>query len=145
MIEPKELPNEYVSIRQIWLQNINRCSEAISNQAKPDASNEADFQEVGVRTVVHTIETLYYSLVDFGQAIVRTEVDDYREKSYIPELNKIWDKYKQGKTAVSKCWKEQARLSENLFNFIIKTLNKYELLFSERPQGFSNVVMEVVE
>jgi len=43
MIEQKEIPSEFVSIRQIWLQNISRCSEAISNRAKPDASHEAEW------------------------------------------------------------------------------------------------------
>ncbi|MCJ7571087.1 MAG: hypothetical protein MUO82_04325 [Candidatus Thermoplasmatota archaeon] len=46
--------------------------------------------------------------------------------------------------SVSKCWSEQARLSERLFNFIIKTLNKYGMLFEEQPQGFSNVEMKSV-
>ena len=81
MIENKELPSEYVSIRQIWLQSISRCSDAISNKAKPDASHEANWQEIGNRTVVHTVNALYHSLVDYGEATVRTDVKKYRKSS----------------------------------------------------------------
>lgn len=174
MIQDKELPSEYVSIRQIWLQNISRCSEAISNKAKPDASHEANWQEIGNRTVVHTVNALYHSLVDWGEATVRTDVKKYRNVKYDPEIKNIWDLYKgniteeyvkekypdikngwdienkveelqKNRPSASRCWADNANESVKLFDFIIQTLNKYGMLFQEQPQGYSNVVMEVIE
>ena len=172
MIENKELPSEYVSIRQIWLQSISRCSDAISNKAKPDASHEANWQEIGNRTVVHTVNALYHSLVDFGEATVRTDVKKYRNKKYNPVIDNIWDLYRgniteeyvkekypdlksfeiarkkdelrENRPSGSRCWAENARESILLFDFIIQTLNKYGMLFQEQPQGYSNVEMKSV-
>lgn len=145
MIENKELPSEYVSIRQVWLQNINRCSEAISNRSKPDASEEANFQEVGNRTVVYTVGALYHSLVDYGEAIVRTEVKQYYENKYNKGIDQIWKDYKNKKLEASNSWEKTASLSIKLYDYIIQTLNKYGMLFEEQPQGYSNVIMEVIE
>ena len=170
MIENKELPSEYVSIRQIWLQSISRCSDAISNKAKPDASHEANWQEIGNRTVVHTVNALYHSLVDYGEATVRTDVKKYRNKKYNPVIDNIWDLYRgniteeyvkekypdlksfeiarkkdelrENRPSGSRCWAENARESILLFDFIIQTLNKYGMLFQEQPQGYSNVEMK---
>ena len=172
MIENKELPSEYVSIRQIWLQSISRCSDAISNKAKPDASHEANWQEIGNRTVVHTVNALYHSLVDYGEATVRTDVKKYRNKKYNPVIDNIWDLYRgniteeyvkekypdlksfeiarkkdelrENRPSGSRCWAENARESILLFDFIIQTLNKYGMLFQEQPQGYSNVEMKSV-
>jgi hypothetical protein len=130
MIENKELPSEYVSIRQVWLQNITRCSEAISNRAKPDASHEAEWQEVGARTVIYSVRALYYSLIDYGEAIVKTEVTQYK----INVLNKKLE----GKHPVGYI----ADVYETLFTKIIEVLNKYGMLFEKQPKGYSNVEMK---
>ena len=174
MIENKELPSEYVSIRQIWLQNISRCSEAISNRAKPDASEQANWQEIGNRTVVYTVDTLYHSLVDFGEAIVRTDVKKYYFDSYKKEIKHVWklwkgnitedyvrerypdlksdfdierkvEKLQEKKPSAGWCWRENADESVKLFDFIIQTLNKYGMLFQEQPKGYSNVIMEEIQ
>ena len=130
MIESKELPSEYVSIRQVWLQNITRCSEAMSNRAKPDASHEANWQEVGARTVIYTVKTLYYTLIDYGEAIVKTEVEKYKTE--------VINKKLEGKHSV----RYIADVYELLFSKIIQVLNKYGMLFEKQPEGYSNVVME---
>lgn len=133
MIENKELPSEYVSIRQVWLQNITRCSEAISNRAKPDASHEANWQEVGPRTVIYSVRALYFTLIDYGEALVKSEADRYNKEYVLP---KIKDKMPLG---------AMANLYEKFFTKIIEVLNKYGMLFEKQPEGYSNVVMEVVE
>ena len=174
MIESKELPSEYVSIRQVWLQNITRCSEAMSNRAKPDASHEAEWQEIGNRTVVYTVNSLYHSLVDFGEAIIRTDVNKYYNDTFVPDINHIWklwegniteeyvikkypelensldieekvEELKHKRPSASCCWRKNAQASIKLYDFIIQVLNKYGMLFQEQPQGYSNVIMEVVE
>ena len=169
MLENKELPSEYVSIRQVWLQNITRCSEAISNRAKPDASHEASWQEVGNRTVVYTVNSLYHSLVDFGEATIRTDVKKYFEEKYIPERNHIWKLWKgnitwdyvkerypelqswaienkvkelqKNKPSADHCWRASADEAIKLYDFIIQVLNKYGMLFESQPKGYSNVQM----
>ncbi len=70
MIEKKDIPQEYVSIRQVWLMQINRCNEAISNRAKPDSNTEAYYEAVGQRTIMYSVKALYLSLVDYGEAKV---------------------------------------------------------------------------
>lgn len=129
----KEIPIEYVSIRQIWLQNINHCCEAISNRAKPDVSQEGNFQEIGDRTVTHTVKALRYTLIDYGEAIIKTEVENYFNKVIEPQLKK------------TNSWHNVANLYQKLFEKIIEVLNKYGMLFEKQPEGYSNVVMEGIE
>ena len=174
MIENKEIPGEYVSIRQVWLQNITRCSEAISNKAKPDISDQGEWQEIGNRTVVHTIGALFHSLVDYGEATVRTDTRKYYKEKIVPEINHIWklwegnitrdyvkEKYpeiensweidskvkelKEKKPSAQRCWREHADISIQLYDFIIQVLNKYGMLFETQPKGYSNVAMEVIK
>ena len=169
----KELPSEYVSIRQVWLKNINRCSEAISNRAKPDISYEGNFQEIGNRTIVHTVNAFYHTLVDFEEATVRSDVKRYRDEKYNKNINDIWFLYKGNiteeyvkerypeltnswdidkkieelrnkKKSASHCWMENAGESVMLFDLIIQTLNKYGMLFDSQPKGYSNVSMKSV-
>jgi hypothetical protein len=132
MIENKEIPSEYVSIRQVWLQNITRCSEAISNKAKPDASDEAEWQKIGNRTVANSVKTLYYTLIDYGEAIIKTEVENYKK-------NVIDEKLKDGDS-----WQKVANIYEGFFEKIIEVLNKYGMLFEKQPEGYSNVEMSTV-
>ena len=133
MIDSKEIPKEYVSIRQIWLVNINRCSEAISNRAKPDMSQEGNWQEIGQRTVIQTVKALHYTLIDYGEATVKTEIDRYKEINIYPKLEKGME---IGRVA---------NLYEKLFMKIIEVLNKYNMLFEQAPEGYSNVTMEAVK
>ena len=129
MIENKELPSEYVSIRQVWLQNITRCSEAISNRAKPDTSHEANWQDVGPRTIIYTVRNLKYTLIDYGEALIKTEVDNYYNEFVKPKLK---DKMPIGR---------MANIYEEFFTKIIQVLNKYGMLFEKQPEGYSNVIM----
>jgi hypothetical protein len=133
MIENKQIPNEYVSIRQIWLQNIIRCSEAISNRAKPDASHEAEWQEIGAKTVIFSIKAMYFTLVDYGEALIQTEVKKYKSEIINPQL--------KGKRSAYSI----ADIYEQLFVKILEVLNKYNMLFEQQPEGYTNVTLEVVK
>lgn len=129
MVENKNIPSEYVSIRQVWLRQIDRCNEAISNRAKPDSSREAEWQDIGSRTVVYSVKGLCYTLIDYGEAKVKTEVTEYRDKVINPKLKE------------AKSWGTTAGIYQDLFEMIIETLNKYGLLFETSPRGYSNVEM----
>ena len=131
MIENKDLPNEYVSIRQVWLQQINRCTEAITNRYKTDITvrgGYVDVGDVGEAIVVESVLSLYYTLVDYGEATIKTEA---RKK-----LHEIQEKtdYNQNKLSYYR----------KFFEFMIDTLNKYGMLFDTTPKGYSNVIMKAV-
>jgi hypothetical protein len=164
MIQDKELPSEYVSIRQIWLKSIGDCGRAISQRAVTEPGAQRQDECIGDRTVVYSIEALYYSLVDYGEATVRSDVNQYKENTFNPNIASIWESwernkpdYKEGLTfnsprkereeskkdwlSIQECWQGHARESVKLFDFIIQTLNKYGMLFESQPKGFSNVEM----
>jgi len=167
MIEDKELPSEYVSIRAIWLKGIEECRKAISQVANIDTSSERkEWALAGPRTVVHTVDALYLSLVDYGEALIKTDVDKWRKEYYWPEHDKIWNKKtKKDKTKISFTglddeeeeeketykeldtegkWWANFRLSRKLYEKILQVLNKYNMLFPEQPAGYSNISMESV-
>ena len=133
MIDDKKIPEEFVSIRNVWLGNISRCCEAISNRAKPDASAEGGFQDVGPRTVFHTVNALYYSLIDYGEALVKTD------------CAKIKKEFVQPKMQEGMSWHSIASVYQKFFEKMIEVLNKYGMLFESTPKGYSNVEMRSVE
>jgi hypothetical protein len=159
MIENKELPSEYVSIRQVWLQGINDSRKAISQQAILEATYERSEDVTGAKTVCHTINALHLSLVDYGEALVRTEVDKWYNEYYVPRREKIWNQKRRKTQGVEfagladeddeideksyqQKWWDTARLNQKLYDQIIKVLNKYNMLFPEQPKGYSNVEMK---
>ena len=151
MIEGKELPSEYVSIRTIWLRGIEECRKAISQKVMVESSEMNFDRDAGDRTVVHTVNALYLSLVDYGEATIRTDVDEWYNTFYKSENKKIWEKVDDDYSSVGdrtdyihNSWIKTATLSEKFYDFIIKTLNKYGMLFPEQPQGYSNVEMKSV-
>lgn len=159
MIENKELPSEYVSIRAIWLKAIDDCRKAISQVANIEASSERrEFQLAGTRTVVHTVDALYLSLVDYGEALVKSDVDRWKKEVYYPALDKIWDQKKKKKQSssvlidddeeveisITTKWWENFKLSKTFYEHMIQVLNKYGMLFQEQPSGYSNVIIEEI-
>ena len=132
MVDNKVIPKEFVSIRQIWLNNINRCCEAIANRAKPDVSPEGNWVEIGQRTVVYSVLALNYSLVDYGEAKIKTEIDRYLKEIVNPKIKQ------------SNNWSGNAEVHQKFFEKIIQVLNKYGMLFESQPKGYSNVEMESV-
>ena len=81
MIENREIPKEYISIRQVWLGQINRCLEAMTNQ---DMKDDHSYGFAGDSAVVDGIRGLYYTLVDYGEAKVKSDVD-YKFKRWKKE------------------------------------------------------------
>ena len=131
MIENTDLPQEYVSIRQVWLMQINRCTEAMTNRYKIDITVDGSYRNVdnvGRMTVIESILALYYSLVDYGEATVKTEA-----KKKLNEFREQLD-FRDNRTSYYK----------RFFEFIIETMNKYGMLFDTTPTGYSNVEMKSI-
>jgi len=158
MIEAKEIPSEFVSIRQIWLKGIDDCRRAIGQRAIQESSAERMDLVVGDRTVCHMVSSLYHSLVDYGEALIRSDIDRYYHDVYEPEVREIWGEPKKdddGDTDFSRAsmnnqptnnerWSAHCMEAIKLYDCIIQTLNKYGMLFEQQPQGYSNVEMKSV-
>jgi hypothetical protein len=166
MMEQKDLPNEYLSIRTIWLRGIEECRKAISQVANLEASSERrEFHVAGARTVCYTVDALNLSLVDFGEATIKTDVDAWMDEHYNPELRRIWlkktkkkprtvfndladeeDDEDDGKTlSVEGKWWANYKISKELYHQILQILNFYGMLFPEPYKGYSNVVIEELD
>lgn len=129
MIDNKELPQEYVSIRQVWLKQITRCSEAISMRYKNDMTiTNGVVQNVGDRFVGESVLSLYFLLVDYGEATIKSEV---RKRLFDLKSNEDFSK-------------NAVLYYQRLFEYIIEVLNKYGMLFESNPKGYSNTVMKSV-
>ena len=76
--------------------------------------------------VVEAVDTLWYTLIDYSEATVKSDVDRWYNEVFL----KAPDKNKQLKWA------------RKQFIFIIETLNKYGMLFESTPKGYSNVEMK---
>ncbi|UCF12074.1 MAG: hypothetical protein JSW06_08530 [Thermoplasmatales archaeon] len=126
MIENKDLPSEYVSIRQVWLRQINRCNEAISHRFMMDVKDDRSDRS-GSETVVESVVALYMNLTDYGEATIKSDVDAWK-------LN-VMSKMENTSSFV---------VNRKLFEYIIQTLNKYGLLFESQPKGYSNGEMKSV-
>ena len=158
MIENKELPSEYVSIRQMWLKRIDDCGKAIGQQAINEATREKHEDVTGAKTVTYTVKALHHSLVDYGEALVRTDIEKWYKEYFIPKSDEIWYKkeikeedyrstneYRHVKQkSYQEKWWDSAKLCIKLYDQIIQVLNKYGMLFQEQPQGYSNVIMEEI-
>ena len=158
MIEAREIPSEFVSIRQIWLKGIDDCRRAIGQRAIQESSAERMNFVVGDRTVCYMVGSLYHSLVDYGEALIRSDVDRYFHEQYEPVIREIWDKpmkrdvvqttfsaaEKDNQLSNNKCWRLHCIAAINLYECIIQTLNKYGMLFEQQPLGYSNVEMKSV-
>jgi len=164
-----ELPSEYVSIRTVWLQAINDCRKAIAQRAIQESTEERAWREIGDRNIVYNIDALYFSLCDYGEMRVRSETSKYYNETYKPNVRKIWDQFQgnldtsqfehlsllEKEAAIDKarkklysaghCWNMNARESINFYDYIIQTLNKYNMLFEEQPRGYSNVTIEEIK
>lgn len=91
MVEDKQLPSEFVSIRQIWMKAIDECRRAISQNAVVEESSNTKIEHsTGSQMVVDTVNAFYLSLVDYGQCTVRTEVDKYHDEVYSKQWDAIW-------------------------------------------------------
>ena len=169
MIEPKELPSEFVSLRQLWMKRIDDCGRAMSQVANLDTASEMKEEYAAApRTIVYSVGALYFSLVDVGEATILSDVTAWKEKHHDPKINKLWgsktlkegdetatfaglredkiiDPPKEQKILTnSEKWWAHSRESQFLYHQILIILNVYGMLFQEQPKGYSNVIMESV-
>jgi hypothetical protein len=163
MIEEKQIPNEYVSIRNTWLKGIEDCRRSISQMAMVETGSQMKAIDVaGARTIVYTVDALDLSLVNYGEALIEHDVEQWKEQYYYPENDEIWKRKKKRKPGTTKFagfpdiddeeeeedlsinqkWYRSAKLSKKLYRQIIHVLNKYNMLFESTPTGYSNVIME---
>lgn len=126
MIESKELPQEFVSIRQVWLRQIDRVNEAFSKRYMMDVKDEHTGR-IGEQTIAECVMALHSNLIDFGEASIRSDVNAWKKEHWSTgtsiESRRVVISYRK------------------LFEFIILTLNKFGMLFDSTPSGFSNVEM----
>ena len=164
MIEEKQIPSEYVSIRHTWLKGIEDCRKAISQMAMVEAGSQMKAIDVaGARTIIYTVDALDLSLVNYGEALIENDVEQWKEQYYYPKKDEIWEKKKKRNTgtvkfsgfpddeddeedsSITQKWYQSAKLSKKLYRQILHVLNKYNMLFESTPTGYSNVVMEEVK
>jgi len=127
MIDNKDLPQEFISIRQVWLRQIDRCTEAMSHRFMQDVKDDIT-GKIGMNMVGESVMALHETLIDFGEATILTDVTKWeKERSYDKSNN----------TKVLSYWRD-------LFHFIIQTLNRYGMLFDTMPEGYTNVTMRSV-
>jgi len=87
MIEQKEIPQEYVSIKQVWLKQIDRCCDAISHRFMKDVQDQYT-DKSGTETVVESVLTLQTLLIDYGEATIKSDIKKW-EKEYQERIIKI--------------------------------------------------------
>ena len=127
MIDNKDLPQEFISIRQVRLRQIDRCTEAMSHRFMQDVKDDIT-GKIGMNMVGESVMALQETLIDFGEATILTDVTKWeKERSYDKSNN----------TKVLSYWRD-------LFHFIIQTLNRYGMLFDTMPEGYTNVTMRSV-
>ena len=122
MIENKDTPTEFVSIRQVWLRQIDRCTEALSHRFMKDVQDERS-EASGSQTVVESIVALQYCLIDYGEATLKSDL-------------KEWLKEHPDEEGVPR--------AKRKFEFIIERMNRYGLLFESSPEGYSNTEMKSI-
>lgn len=126
MIESKELPQEFVSIRQVWLKQIDRVNEALSKRYMMDVKDDRT-DSVGMQMVIESINAFRLNLINFGEATIKNDV-----AAWIRVQKQMKNK------------ESNLEFFKRLFAFIIQTLNKYGMLFDSQPKGFSNVEMKSI-
>ena len=124
VISEQEGAGEYISIKQVWLAQINRCNEAISNYALKDKGDKE-----GIFAASSSVDVLVINLVDYGDCPIRTEFKQWwkeKYKSFEVEQNPL-------------------HIAELKLEKIIEILNKYQMLHDSLPRGYTNVTMEGVK
>jgi len=92
---------------------------------------DREAQLSGTETVIESIIALQCLLVDYGEALVRTDVMRWQQEHDAEFKEKVSNFRKM---VVYFRW----------FEFMIETLNKYGLLFDTIPRGYNNVEMKSV-
>jgi hypothetical protein len=134
LIEPKEIPQEFVSIRQVWLKQIDRCAEALSHRFMKDVQDQMS-ERSGLETFAESVIALNILLVDYGEATIKTDIERWKDKN----------KYSTKKGEDGKpIFNSRYSYFQGLFNEIVNTLHRYNMLFESQPKGYSNVEMKSI-
>jgi len=133
---PHQSDDILLNAKQLLMEAISDVRRAISQRSMIEAgSYEKKQSSTGDRYIIDSVRSLHIILFDYGDSIVRSDVDDYYKNNYIKKIEDM-DKEKQ------KDWYAKADESIKLFDFIMKSLNKYGILIADQPEGFSNVIIE---
>ena len=124
-IEQQEAAGEFISIKQIWLAQINRCNEALSNY---NLKLREDDEFASMKAAIASVDVLVLNLIDYGDAPIKTEFNRWFQDN---------EHRFEGKALISIAkWKLEK---------IIDILNKYQMLHDSLPRGYSNVILESIE
>lgn len=134
MIEQKEIPQEYVNIRIAWLKQIDRCAEALSHRFMKDVQDQYS-ERSGLESFIESVVALEILLVDYGQALVKSDIEKWQKRN--------WEKIERNEQGKQK-FMSRYNYYQRLFEEIIKVLHKYNMLFESQPHGYSNVEMRSV-
>lgn len=124
-ISERDGAGEFLSIKQVWLRCIITCNEALSNYSLKVYQGD---EETGVRAAVASVGVLIINLVDFGDALIKTEYLKWRDENI-----KTFER------------KYPLQLAQMKLEKIIEILNKYQMLHDSLPRGYSNVTLEGVK
>ena len=128
----KESKDNILNIQMAWMKAIDRVAEALSRRYMTDINDPMREGHTGQVVAIETIIAFRCLLVDYGECHVRSDVDRWRDEHEQDLKNRddgldrmIWYR--------------------NWFDYMIKTLNKYGLLFETMPKGYSNVEMKSID
>lgn len=123
-ISEQEGAEDFISIKQVWLKQIDRCNEILSNYVlKGDT-----YSQTGELAAVSSVGVLILNLIDYGDAPIKTEY-----KKWYTDNRAKFRNYNAIDTASTKLEK------------IIAILNKYQMLHDALPRGYTNVILEGVK
>lgn len=131
MIESKQSKDNIINIQQVWMKAIDRVAESLSKRYMMDVNDPMREGNTGQLMVIESIIAFRCLLVDYGEAVVRSDVDRWRDE-HEKELKDRDDH--MGRMMWYRNW----------FDYMIKTLNRYGLLFETMPKGYSNVEIKSV-
>lgn len=124
-ISEQEASGEFISIKRVWLRQLDRCNESLSNYSLK--THQGD-EETGLRAAVASVGVLIINLIDFGDAPIKTEYLQWRDENKKTFENKY-----------------PLAIAQMKLEKIIEILNKYQMLHDSLPRGYSNVVLESVK
>ena len=76
-ISEQEGAGDFISIKQIWLRQIDRCNELLSNYTLKGSDNES-----GYNAAIASVNVLIINLVDYGDAPIKTEYNVWEKTWY---------------------------------------------------------------
>lgn len=124
-ISEQEGAGEFISIKRVWLRQLDRCNEALSNYP---LKLHHDDDSSGIRAAISSVGVLIINLIDFGDAPIKSDYLKWRDENI-----KTFD------------GKHQITIAQMKLEQIIEILNKYQMLHDSLPRGYSNVILEGVK